>query len=109
MSRLLALAAVTLAVLVAAPAAMADGEPIVTVAVAGGEAGRFVYDPLSRLVRADVGGRTTTYDYDDAGRLVGPGGNVVEYTYDPDVVEYEYDEQSRLRRIAPTAGAPRCR
>jgi YD repeat-containing protein len=104
MSRPLALAAVTLAVLVAAPSAMADGEPIVTVAVPGGEAARFAYDALGRPVRVDVGGRTTTYEYDDAGRLVGPGGNVVEYDYDPDAVEYEYDEQDRLRRVSGGRG-----
>ena len=104
MSRPLALAVVTIAVLVAAPSAMATATPITTVAVPGGEAGRFAYDPFGRLARADVGGRTTTYDYDDAGRLVGPGGNVVEYDYDPDVVEYEYDDQHRLRRVSGAGG-----
>ena len=93
-----------IAVLVAAPTAMATGTPITTVAVPGGEAGRFAYDPFGRLAWADVGGRTTTYDYDDAGRLVGPGGNVVEYDYDPDVFEYAYDDQHRLRRVSGTGG-----
>jgi YD repeat-containing protein len=105
MSRLLALAAVTIVVLVAAPAAMADGAPITTVAVPGGEAGRFAYDPFGRLVRADVGGRTTTYQYDDAGRLAVPGGNVVAYDYDPvGVVQYDYDEWHRLRRASGPGG-----
>ena len=107
-SRPLALAAVTIAVLVAAPAAMATG-PIVTVAVPGGEGGRFAYDPFGRLVRADVGGRTTTYDYDGGGRLVGPGGVVVEYSYDPDVVTYEYESArlayDRAGRLAAITGA----
>jgi YD repeat-containing protein len=108
MSRPLALAVVTLAVLVAAPSAMADGAPVATVAVPGGEAARFAYDALGRPVRADVGGRTTTYEYDAAGRLVGPGGNVVEYDYDPvGVVEYEYDEQHRLRRASGAGGTAR--
>ena len=29
---------------------------------------------------------------------------MVEYTYDPVVVEYEYDEQHRLRRVSSAAG-----
>jgi YD repeat-containing protein len=76
----------------------------VTVAVGSGEAARFAYDALGRPIRADVGGRTTTYEYDAGGRLVAPGGNVVEYTYDPVVVEYEYDEQRRIRRVSSAAG-----
>jgi uncharacterized protein RhaS with RHS repeats len=103
-SRPLALAAVTIAVLATAPAATATGTPITTVGVPGGETGRFAYDPFGRLVRADVDGHTTTYDYDAGGRLVGPGGSIVEYSYDPEVVEYEYDEQGRLRRVFGPAG-----
>jgi YD repeat-containing protein len=61
------------------------GAPTITTAVAGGEAGLFRYDAFGRLVAADVGGRLTSYGYDDAGRLsvlVDPSGETTRYAYD---------------------------
>ncbi|HEY3051089.1 MAG TPA: phage baseplate assembly protein V [Gaiellaceae bacterium] len=62
-----------------------DGSPTVTTAVPGGAIARFGYDAPGRLVRADVDGRSTSYGYDEEGRiaaLVGPSGETTSYDYD---------------------------
>jgi YD repeat-containing protein len=105
------------------------GSPSITTAVSDGEAAALGYDAFGRLVRADVGGRTTSYMYDEAGRLsaiVDPGGETTSYEYDSidrvvaagdsrfvysdqglvratgdqgDIVEYTYDSVSNLLSI----------
>lgn len=62
-----------------------DGQPIPTSTVADGGTATFGYDSLGRLVRADVDGRSTSYSYDETGRisaLVEPGGETVRFAYD---------------------------
>jgi YD repeat-containing protein len=105
------------------------GSPTITTGVAGGEAAAFGYDGFGRLVRTDVGGRVTSYRYDDAGRLsalvdasdetttyqydslgrvVAAGGSSFAYSDqglvratggDGNVVEYTYDSVSNLLSI----------
>jgi YD repeat-containing protein len=96
-----------------------DGRISERVVVRGGEIARFSYDALSRPVTVEIGGQTTSYVYDAAGRVVRgavSGGSSVDYAYDAGGRltsagdwSFGYSDQGLVRVAAPDGSATESR